>query len=794
MLAPDSTSTVSAVADDDRVVQCEPNDEITRGPARELPITIAAYRIEVRGVVQGVGFRPFVWRLASGFGLVGTARNLGGSVEVIVQGERSALDSFVPALQNSAPPHARVENMTIEEVATESWASFDIVASGSESHASARLVPPDVAPCSACLTDLWDPTDRRHRYPFVNCSDCGPRFTIIDALPYDRARTSMSSFTLCASCAAEYFDPANRRFHAEPIACPRCGPHLALLDGAGEPIAGDAIAGAADALVDGRIVAIKGVGGYQLACDATDQAAVDELRRRKARPGKPFAVMVADVAAASTLCWLEEMEVGLLTSWQAPIVLLRDRGRLAPSVAPGHRHQGLMLPSTPLHHLLLRATSRPLVMTSGNRSDEPICIDDVEALERLAGIADAFLVHDRRIVSRCDDSVVAVRAGAPTLLRRARGWSPDPIRLPIAVRPVLAVGAQLQSTFCLTAADLAHVSQHIGDLDDDAALAAYVDALHRHRRLLDIQPEIVAHDLHPDLLSTRLAQTLGLPLVAVQHHHAHVVSVMGEHGLRGPVIGVAFDGFGLGTDGTGWGGEFFIADWMQAKRVGSLRPVRQPGGDTAVRHPWRMALAHGDAADRLAQSRALLADSADPASIDIVLAQARAGLAAPWTSSVGRLFDAVAALTGVCTNATYEAQPAVLLEEIADTRATEPLRYAIADDGERFLVDARPLVGDVVDQLIAGASPAEISGRFHHTIAAIILAGCRLIRDRSGLTTVCLAGGVFANDILCRTATRTLSDHGFTVYMPRQLPPGDGGLCLGQALVAHAHHPLQGEG
>jgi hydrogenase maturation protein HypF len=623
----------------------------------------------------------------------------------------------------------------------------------------------------------------------VNCTDCGPRFTIIKDLPYDRARTSMASFTLCASCETEYSDPANRRFHAEPIACPRCGPHLSLLDGVGEALSGDAIEGSADLLDAGHIVAIKGVGGYQLACDATDERAVNDLRRRKARPDKPFAVMVADVAAARELCEFDEMELGLLTSWRAPIVLLRDRGRLASSVAPGHRHQGLMLPSTPLHHLLLRATSRPLVMTSGNRSDEPICVDDAEALERLTGIADAFLVHDRRIVARYDDSVVAVRAGEPAVLRRARGWSPDPIRLPVAVRPVLAVGAQLHATFCLAEADLAHVSQHIGDLDDEPTLAAYLDAMQHQRLLLGIQPEIVAHDLHPDLLSSRLAETLGLPRVAVQHHHAHVVSVMGEHSLHGPVIGVAFDGFGLGTDGSGWGGEFFVADWMQAERIGSLRPVRQPGGDTAVRHPWRMALAHADAAGRLSQARALLAaDTGEPVGADIVLAQVRSGLAAPWTSSVGRLFDAVAALAGVCTTATYEAEPAVLLEEAADPRATEPLRYTIADDGERFSVDARPLVADIVDQLTAGAPVAEVSGRFHHTIAAIIVDGCRILRDRFGLTEVCLAGGVFANDIVCRTATRTLGNHGFSVYMPRQLPPGDGGLCLGQALVAHARH------
>ena len=783
---------VGGVAEAERFASLEPGETGTDADRRAGRTgVIAAYRIEVRGVVQGVGFRPFVWRLARRFGLVGTARNLGGVVEVIAQGERRALDSFARALHDNAPPLARVDETSIEEVATGPWVGFDIVASGSDAQAARRLVPPDVAPCEACLADLWDPTDRRYRYPFVNCTDCGPRFTIIEDLPYDRARTSMASFALCASCEAEYLDPTNRRFHAEPIVCPRCGPHPSLLDGVGAAISGDAIEGAADLLGAGHIVAIKGAGGYHLACDATDRGAVDELRRRKARPAKPFAVMVADVVAASELCEVNETELRLLTSWRAPIVLLRDRGRLPSSVAPGHRHQGLMLPSTPLHHLLLRATSRPLVMTSGNRSDEPICIDEAEAVERLAGVADAFLVHDRRIVARYDDSVVSVRAGEPAVVRRARGWSPDPIRLPVKVRPVLAVGAQLQATFCLAEADLAHVSQHIGDLDDDATVAAYLDALHRQLRLLGVQPELVAHDLHPDMLSTRLAETFGLPQVAVQHHHAHVVSVMGEHGLQGPVIGVAFDGFGLGTDGTAWGGEFFVADWLKAKRVGSLRSVRQPGGDAAVRHPWRMALAHADAAGRLPQARALLADSADPVGSDVVLAQVRSGLAAPWTSSVGRLFDAVAALAGVCTTATYEAQPAVLLEEAADPRATELLRYTIADDGERFLVDARPLVAGVVDQLTAGASIAEVSGRFHHTIAAIIVDGCRVIRDRFQLTAVCLAGGVFANGILCSTATRTLSDHGFSVYMPRQLPAGDGGLCLGQALVAHAHHSQQ---
>lgn len=746
----------------------------------------AAIRVVVRGVVQGVGFRPFVWRLATGLGLEGQVRNVGGAVEILVQGRHDAIDQFQRRVVSDAPRLAQVDGTTTSVATGRSWGGFSIVASQADAADAERTVAADAATCPSCVAELFDPADRRYRYPFLNCADCGPRFTIIDDLPYDRPRTSMAEFSMCRRCADEYADPANRRYHAEPIACHECGPRLELQDSAGGVHDGEPISGAALLLDAGLVVAIKGLGGFQLACDALDEGAVARLRRRKRRPDKPLAVMVADLGQARALFELGRGEEELLASWRSPITLVRDRGVVARSVAPGHRRQGVMLPSTPLHHLLLAAVGRPLVVTSGNRSDEAICVDDVDARERLSGVADAFLTHDRRIVARYDDSVAAMRFGAPALLRRARGFAPDPLRLPVRVGPTLAVGAELQATFCLASGDRAHVSQHIGDLDSDDTLTAFFDALDRNRRLFGIHPELVAHDLHPDLASTRFAEALGLERVPVQHHHAHVVSVMAEHDLRGPVIGVAFDGFGLGWDGTGWGGEFFVADWAQALRVGCLRPVAQPGGDAAVRHPWRMALAHADAAGRLAAAQALLGEAIPARAGEAVLAQARRGVAAPRTSSAGRLFDSIAALAGVCTEATYEGQPAMQLEQAADAHATGPLRYSLVQDGDRFEVDTRPLVAHVIDLLIDGRPVAEVAGRFHHAMAAIIVDGCRLIRDGHGLTTVCLGGGVFANDLLSTAAARRLTEDGFAVHLPRALPPGDGGLCLGQTLVAHA--------
>ncbi len=750
---------------------------------RAAEVSAAAARaIEVRGVVQGVGFRPFVWRLADRFGLKGWVRNLDGVVEIRAEGPADALDMFCAALSAEAPPLARVENVRWVEAEPDGLEGFEVDASQAGSGGE-RLVSPDVATCAACLAELFDPDDRRYRYPFINCTDCGPRFTIIEALPYDRERTSMRAFPLCEDCAREYRDPANRRFHAEPVACPACGPRLELRNAEWVPVDGDPVEEAAALLREGGIVALKGLGGFHLACDATDETAVAELRLRKARPDKPLAVMVRDLEAARELFQLSPAEEGLLAAWNAPIVLVRDRGRLASSVAPGHRRQGAMLPSTPLHHLLLRAADRPLVMTSGNRSDEPICIGNDEARARLAGIADAFLVHDREIVARYDDSVTRVWDGGPVVLRRARSFAPSPLELPAPVRPTLGCGAELHGTFCLASGERAFLSQHVGDLETEEAMRAYADAFERYRRVFGIEPEAVAHDLHPDFATSRFAEETGLPSVAVQHHHAHVAAVMAEHRLEGPVIGVAFDGFGLGEDGTVWGGEFLVCEWGRAERVGHLRPVRQPGGDAAVRDPVRMAVAHAYDAGCLETAERLLGD--DPHDLEVVLGQIASGLASPMTSSAGRLFDAVSALAGVCRRATYEGQPAMLLEQAAEPNGPGGYPFELAREEGRLVVDTRPLVAAVVRDLARGRPPGEVAGRFHRTMAAAILEVCLAIRGDTGLERVCLAGGVFQNDLLVADVAPKLTSSGFAVYVPREVPVGDGGISLGQVLVAH---------
>jgi hydrogenase maturation protein HypF len=747
---------------------------------------LSARTVEVRGVVQGVGFRPFVWRLADRHHVTGWVRNRNGVVEILAEGRQVDLDAFCAAIETEAPPLARVEDVRWTAAPTAGFAGFEVDESVDDEAAGDRLISPDVATCGACLAELFDPDDRRYRYPFINCTDCGPRFTIIESLPYDRERTSMRVFPMCPDCEREYLDPADRRFHAEPVACPACGPALRLVDAKGKRVPGDPIAKAAALLSRGKIVAVKGLGGFQLACDATSEKVVVELRRRKHRPDKPFAVMVADLDAARERFELSPTEESLLSSPKAPIALVRDRGTLAPAVAPGFRRQGAMLPSTPLHHLLLREVALPLVMTSGNLSDEPICTDNEEAMRRLAGVADAFLLHDRGIVARYDDPVTRCWRNAPVVLRRARGFAPSPIELLDPVKPILGAGAELHGAFCLAAGSRAFLSQHIGDLATEEAMEAYSDALQRYRWIFGIEPEIVAHDLHPDFLSTRFAAETGLVPISVQHHHAHVAAVIAEHRLEGSVIGVAFDGFGLGDDGTSWGGEFLACDARHAERLGHLRGVRQPGGDATVHHPWRMALAHALDAGVVEDALRLLGDDVPPAEVDVVLGQVRAGLASPFTSSAGRLFDAVSALAGVCRESTYEGQPAILLEQAAHSSATReyPFEVGMGDGG--LVVDTRPIVAAVVKDLVKGRSAGEVAGRFHRTFAAATLEVCRAVRGGTGLNRVCLSGGVFQNDLLLSDVTSRLETCNFEVYVPREAPVGDGGIALGQVLVGHA--------
>ncbi len=749
-------------------------------------IALEAARFEVAGVVQGVGFRPFVARLADELGVCGWVRNDGGSVTVHAEGPPAALDELERAMRARAPRLAVVDRVRRTPLEPLGLADFRVAPSG-EAHGP-RLVPPDAATCPACVRELFDPTDRRFRYPFVNCTDCGPRFTVIEALPYDRERTSMRGFPLCADCRREYEDPADRRFHAEPVACPSCGPQLRFIGGGATA---DPVAAAAAVIAGGGIVALKGLGGFHLACDATDETAVARLRSRKRRPHKPFAVMVASEAELDRWFRVSAAERDALSSWRAPIVLVHAGEGLAPSVAPGHRRHGAMLPSTPLHHLLMRETDRPLVMTSGNASDEPICIDDEEALERLGAIADAFVLHDRPIVARYDDSVAMVRGGwpgagaAPSVLRRARSFAPHPIALSSAVpRTTLGTGAELHGAFCLASGRRAFLSQHVGDLQTDEAMRAYSAALERACTLFGLYPELVAHDLHPDLLTTRFAHDTGLPAVSVQHHHAHVAATMAEHGLESEVLGIAFDGLGLGEDGTIWGGEFLRCSRARSTRVGRLRPVPQPGGDAAAAHPWRMAVAHALDADLLDEAASMLA-APDAGAVETVARQARAGLASPLTSSAGRLFDAVAALLGVCREATYEGQPAIELEQAADPGET-PAPVGLTDRDGLLEIDTRDLIGTVVDGVRAGRDAGALAGGFHASLAQVTAAAAARLAHEHGLERVALGGGVFANDLLTSLLSLRLTSLGFEVFLPREVPVGDGGIALGQAVVAAA--------
>jgi hydrogenase maturation protein HypF len=761
--------------------------------------------IRVVGVVQGVGFRPFVYSLATRLGLAGWVGNDVDGVFAEVEGPAEQIRDFLAALERDAPPLARVERVSAQPMSPDGRPGFAIVASDTAG-ARRALVSADSATCADCLRELADPGDRRFGYPFINCTNCGPRFTIVRDVPYDRPLTTMAGFTMCAACAAEYHDPANRRFHAQPVCCPACGPRLRLLAADGTELSGpggdpgtlagavDALAGAVAALAAGQVLAVKGLGGYHLAVDAASDQAAAMLRARKHREDKPFAVMAADLAAARALCEVDDVAASLLTSPRRPIVLLPRRDDagpgslpLAAAVAPGNRQLGVMLPYTPLHHLLLRDFGRPIVLTSGNTSDEPIAYRDDDALSRLGGLADAFLIHDRPIHIRTDDSVVRPFRGRETVLRRSRGYVPEPLAVasPFS-RPVLACGAELKNTFCLGRGDRAFLSHHVGDLENYETLRSFTDGIRHFRRLFDVEPQIIAHDLHPEYLSTKYAlEQDGCVLAGVQHHHAHIASCLADNGEAGPVIGVAFDGTGFGTDGTIWGGEFLLADLADAERAGHLAGVPMPGGAAAIRQPWRMAAAYLDAAF----------PGGLPAGLDVaarnfdtwpdVLTLARRGVNAPMTSSAGRLFDAVAALLGIRDSVNYEGQAAVELEQLAATSPHDPYPAAITD-GQPLTVAGSDLVRAAAQDLLDGVPPEVIGARFHQGVAAMIGEACGLLRDRSGLGTVALSGGVFQNLLLLGTVVDLLEARGFRVLTHSRVPPNDGGISLGQAVVAAA--------
>lgn len=761
-------------------------------------------RIVIQGIVQGVGFRPFVYSQALRYGLVGFVFNNSIGVTIEVEGEAQAIDAFQMALREELPPLARIDTLASEPLPLCHETTFQIVHSeaGEERHA---LIAPDAATCDDCLRELFDPADRRYRYPFINCTNCGPRFTIIQDVPYDRDKTTMRPFPMCSSCQHEYEDPLNRRFHAQPNACPVCGPHVSLLtrgeDGTVQPVVcQDPITQAAHLLAAGTIVAVKGLGGYHLACDALNEEAVRRLRQRKQREAKPFALMVPDIATARQLCVVSKAEAQLLQARHRSIVLLRrrDDSPVASAVAPAYDSLGLMLPYTPLHHLLLHdltvifQSERPtvLAMTSGNLSEEPIAYRDEDAWERLQSIAEAFLIHNRDIYMRCDDSVVRVTSDGEQFLRRSRGYAPEPIALSFDLPvPLLACGAHLKNTFCLGKGRQAFVSHHIGDLENLETLLSFREGIQHFQRLFDILPEAIAYDLHPEYLATKYALETAIPQkIGVQHHYAHIASVIAEHGITEPVIGVAADGTGYGTDGAIWGCEIMVADLLHFRRLTHLAYVPLPGGEQAVRQPWRMGAvylsrAYGDAFIDLDIPFVQTINRARWHTLSQMIEK---GINCPQTSSLGRLFDAVAALLGLHTaEVVYEGQAAIALEMLAATCRDQVTSYPCCQQrGKPALLDVTPLITSIVEDILRGAPAACIARRFHLSIAEMLAEACVRARQQVGLYKVALSGGVFQNRLLLEQLMINLAERAFRVFINHHVPPNDGGISLGQLAVA----------
>lgn len=793
--------------------------------ASTIGTTIQRRRIVVQGIVQGVGFRPFVYGLALRLGLVGFVLNDSLGVTIEVEGAAEALDDFQHALQKESPPLARIDAVTAELVALCHESAFIITHSltGSVRHA---LISPDTATCDDCLRELFDPLDRRYHYPFINCTNCGPRFTIVQDVPYDRNKTTMRIFPMCAACQEEYDDPLNRRFHAQPNACPVCGPQVRLLDEAHHPCDKEnPIASVAHQLAAGAILAIKGIGGYHLACDALNAEAVQRLRQRKRREAKPFALMVPDVETAQQFCHVSDAEATLLQSRQRPIVLLKQLEghsptmsvQVAPEVSPAHNTLGIMLPYTPLHHVLMRAFAqsiqqggeerlsergqqsdgrrfvRPavLVMTSGNVSDEPIAYQDNDARERLVGIADGILTHNRDIYMRCDDSVMRIAAGDKQFFRRSRGYAPEPIRLPFDLPlPLLACGGHLKNTFCLGKRRQAFLGHHIGDLENLETLTSFREGIKHYQSLFDIYPEAVAYDLHPEYLATKYALDSDIPQkIGVQHHHAHIASVLAEHELSGQVIGVAADGTGYGIDGAVWGCEIIVAELAGFERLAHLTYVPLPGGGQAIRQPWRMAAtyltqAYGDA---FLQLDIPFVRQLDRSKWHTLAQMVERKINCPATSSLGRLFDAVAALVGLRSEVLYEGQAAIELEQLASMHVEEETSYPFAiEGGMPATLNVAPMIQAIVSDIQHGVSTAQIANRFHRSIVELLAMACMEAREQTALNTVALSGGVFQNRLLLELLVARLEVLDFQVYVNRRVPPNDGGLSFGQLAVAAA--------
>ena len=756
--------------------------------------------ISVRGIVQGVGFRPFIYALARRHGLAGLVRNDAEGVHIEVEGPPEELELFLEDMREKAPPLAVVEDVSWRPLAVRKESGFRIEES-QEGVSRRALISPDVATCEECRAELFDPADRRYRYPFTNCTNCGPRFTITRSVPYDRAMTTMAHFEMCPECLEEYDDPSDRRFHAQPNACPVCGPRMKLLDRFGHELHGkpeDPILRAARMLRGRAIVAIKGLGGYHLACDPFDGGAVRALRGRKVRQDKPFALMARDLEQARELCRIGPEEEKLLTSPARPIVLLERLPRcgITEEVAPRQNTLGVMLAYTPLHHLLLHDAGIPLVMTSGNNSDEPIAYRDEEASQQLGEIADYFLIHDRPIHMRCDDSVVRVVGRKTYQVRRSRGYAPAPTRVAESFgRHTLACGGELKNTFCVAKERHAFLSHHIGDLENYETLSSFREGVEHYCRLFDVHPELVAYDPHPEYLSTKYAKEMeeaGLPAVGVQHHHAHIASCLADNERPGEerVIGVALDGTGYGTDGAVWGGEFLEGSMARGfARRAHLEYAPLPGGAAAIREPWRMALAqlislYGE--EETSKLPLAVVRRSGERNVRLIARLVEHRLNTPPTSSAGRLFDAVAALAGMpgTRRATYEGQAAVELELAAGGPARRGYPFGLRPEGEGWVVETRGIMGGVVEDLLAGVETGEISSRFHRTMAEVVVAGCEEIREAGGASAVALSGGTFQNLLLIEQVLKLLAGKGFTVYRHRRVPANDGGLSLGQAVLA----------
>ena len=768
-------------------------------------------RISIRGVVQGVGFRPFVYNLARTLRLTGFILNSSSGVTVEIEGAHSAIDQFLHTLRTSPPPLAQIMEIALEDISLQNASEFSIQPSREEENEFA-FISPDVATCDDCWHDFGDPANRRYGYPFTNCTNCGPRYTIIQDIPYDRPSTTMARFRMCELCHAEYQDPSDRRFHAQPNACPACGPSLVLVESrqhnceAHLPAAEDfratqqsspaTLQRVRDLLHAGRLVAVKGLGGFLLACDAQNDGAVRRLRHRKRRSDKPFAIMARDLAEVEKFCIVTDTDRAALQSPRRPIVILQRRpeSNLSRSIAPGNNSIGVMLPYTPLHYLLFsNSPSDPsqfaaLVMTSGNLSEEPIVISNEDAWQQLEPVADWFLFHNRDIYMRADDSVVRTFAGRERVMRRSRGYVPQAIDLGAPMQDLLACGAELKHTFCLTKDHYAILSQHIGDLENFETLCFFQETLANLKKLFRAEPKAVAYDLHPNYRSTQYA--LSLPLerkIGVQHHHAHIASCMAENHLQGKVIGVAFDGTGYGTDGKIWGGEFLVSDLETFNRRAHLRYLPLPGGDAAVRQPWRMALSYlRDTFGNQALSEQMhFLQSVPEKQITVVDAMIARRIQSIETSSSGRLFDAVAALVGLGSEVTFEGQAAIALESAAHPGVEDRYPFAL-EESEPMQLDMRPMIEEIVRDLTHTTPIGVISARFHNTMAAVILEVCRRIRKQENLARVCLSGGVFQNMYLLKHTARDLDKDGFQVFLHALVPPNDGGISLGQAAIANA--------